>query len=145
MRSFSAYTSPPVIYLSDTLLRRYIAPRDEVAAYPPARTSSPQTPVYLTLQLTGDAARGVAIAPGGLLPHLFTLTARIGGGCFLSPCPTVTHGFPLGNVMLYVARTFLLTDLSVHAKRQATPLPIVFRTAKLQNIFEPAINPNFAE
>ena len=49
--------------------------KDEVAAYPPARTSSPQTPVYLTLQLTGDAARGVTIAPGGLLPHLFTLTA----------------------------------------------------------------------
>ena len=84
-------------------------------------------PVYLTLQLTGSAARDVATTPGGLLPRLFTLTTSTASMpvavvfCHLNP--TVAHGFPLRNVMLCVARTFLLT---ITAKRQATPLPMFF-------------------
>ena len=33
-------------------------------------------PVYLTLQPIRRAAGYIAIAPGGLLPHLFTLTTK---------------------------------------------------------------------
>ena len=51
--------------------------------------------------------------------------------CHLNP--TVAHGFPLGNVMLCVARTFLLAHLSARAKRQATRLS-VFRPAKVVQI-----------
>ena len=43
-------------------------------------------PVYLALQLIRCAARNVAIAPGGLLPRLFTLALPKQGGCFLSHC-----------------------------------------------------------
>ena len=64
-------------------------------------------PVYLTLQPIRRAAGYVAIDPGGLLPHLFTLTTN-GGGCFLSRYSTLANGFPLGNMALCVARTFLL-------------------------------------
>ena len=68
-------------------------------------------PVYMNLQLTGGAARCVATVPGGLLPRLFTLAAVLTREtvavilCHLNP--TVTHSFPLRNVMLCVARTFL--------------------------------------
>jgi len=55
----------------------------------------------------GCAASGVAIGAGGLLPHLFTLASFM-GGCFLSLIPGVAAGFPLGNMSLCVARTFLL-------------------------------------
>ena len=58
---------PPVIYLSAMLPQQYSSP-------PLGRTSSPFAPIYLTLQLAGGAARNVAVAPGELLPHLFTLT-----------------------------------------------------------------------
>ncbi len=63
-------------------------------------------PVYLALQPIRYAARDVAVAPGELLPRLFTLTTG-GGGCFLSHFSTVTDSFPLGNMVLFVARTFL--------------------------------------
>ena len=88
-------------------------------------------PVYLTLQLTGGAARHVATTPGGLLPRLFTLTTRSVAVVLCHLYPTVAHGFPLGNVMLCVARTFLLPGLSAHDKRQATLLPVLHFT--LQN------------
>ena len=35
------------------------------------------------------------------------LPPKIGGGCFLSHYSTLADGFPLGNMMLCVARTFL--------------------------------------
>jgi len=37
-------------------------------------------PVYLTLQPIIRAARHLAVAPGGLLPHLFTLALPAEGG-----------------------------------------------------------------
>ncbi len=72
----------------------------------------------------GCAASGVAIGAGGLLPHLFTLTVNVvrDGGRFLSLIPGVAAGFPLGNMSLCVARTFLLPQ--AHSlgqdRRQAT-------------------------
>lgn len=62
-------------------------------------------PIYLTLQLAGGAARHVAVAPGGLLPHLFTLALRRLFSVTLNP--EVAPSFPLRNAMLCVARTFL--------------------------------------
>ena len=68
-------------------------------------------PVYMNLQLTGGAARRVTTVPGGLLPRLFTLTVHLTREvtavilCHLNP--TVTRSFPLRNVTLCVARTFL--------------------------------------
>lgn len=64
-------------------------------------------PVYLALQPIRCAARNVAIAPGELLPRLFTLTIK-DGGYFLSHYSTLADSFPLGNMVLCVARTFLL-------------------------------------
>ena len=63
-------------------------------------------PIYLTLQLAGGAARHVTVAPGGLLPRLFTLTTEVAVIlCHLNP--EVAPSFPLRNAMLCVARTFL--------------------------------------
>jgi len=68
-------------------------------------------PVYMNLQLTGGAAHCVTTMSGGLLPHLFTLTAcltrEVAAVVFCHFNPTVTRSFPLRNVMLCVARTFL--------------------------------------
>ena len=65
-------------------------------------------PVYLTLQLIGRAARHLAMAPGGLLPRLFTLTSPEGEAVvFCHVVPAVTHSFPLENMVLCAARTFL--------------------------------------
>ena len=65
----------------------------------------------MNLQLTGGAARCVTTSPGGLLPHLFTLAAvpmhEVAAVILCHLNPTVTHSFPLRNVMLCVARTFL--------------------------------------
>ena len=49
-----------------------VLPR-QYSSLPPANRRAALT-VYLTLQLAGSAARHVAVAPGGLLPRLFTLT-----------------------------------------------------------------------
>ena len=69
-------------------------------------------PVYLALQPIVHAAHRITTASGELLPHLFTLTfPSWKGGRFLSCIPTVADSFPLGNMVLYVARTFL-TPLS---------------------------------
>ena len=85
----------------------YLAPKSLEQSTPRQWTSSPLMPVYLTLQPIRCAARNVAIAPGELLPHLFTLTSTSGGGNFLSHYSTVADSFPLGNMALCVARTFL--------------------------------------
>ena len=59
-----------------------------IAVYPPARASSPQAPVYMTLQLPERTAQDVTIPTGGPLPHLLTLTSPERGGYFLlrQPC-----------------------------------------------------------
>ena len=67
-------------------------------------------PVYLALQPMGCAAPHVAMKPGGLLPRLFTLTTarRIVAVVFCHTCPGIAAGFLLGNMVLCVARTFLM-------------------------------------
>ena len=91
-------------------------------------------PVYMNLQLTGSAARRVATAPGGLLPRLFTLTAiptrEAAAVVFCHLNPTVTRSFPLRNVTLCVARTFLSQPCDVN-ERQAAILHVL-SGAKLQ-------------
>ena len=82
-------------------------------------------PIYLTLQLIRCAACNVTIAPGGLLPRLFTLTStKGGGGYFLSHYSTITDSFPLRNMILCVARTFLTQHIELRATRHATAIII---------------------
>ena len=83
-------------------------------------------PIYLTLQLAGGAARHVTVAPGGLLPRLFTLTTEVAVIlCHLNP--EVAPSFPLRNAMLCVARTFLSRSMMARATSHST----VFAAAKL--------------
>ena len=63
-------------------------------------------PVYMTLQPIRRTAAYIAIRPGELLPHLFTLTGQAGGR-FLLRYSTLTDSFPLRSMVLFVARTFL--------------------------------------
>jgi len=62
--------------------------------------------VYLTLQPIRRAAQHITMPPGGLLPHLFTLTTSV-AVIFCHVAFTVADNFPLRNMVLYVARTFL--------------------------------------
>ena len=108
------------------LSKRHGCPRAS-AAYPPAMDEQ-----SLTAGIFGLATHGMC---GLLCRHRsrWALTppfhpyrsdlCRI-GGCFLSLIPDVTAGFPLGNMPLYVARTFLLTQNRV--RRQTSILPFLF-------------------
>ncbi len=64
-------------------------------------------PVYMIFQPTRRTARDIAATTGGLLPHLFTLTPASRGGYSLLHYSALANCFPLGNVVLCVARTFL--------------------------------------
>ena len=90
----------------------------------------------MNLQLTGGAARCVTTAPGGLLPRLFTLTAlptrEVAAFILCHLNPTVSHSFPLRNVMLCVARTFLSVGCQHLHERQTVLLQFGFSAAKLQ-------------
>ena len=93
-------------------------------------------PIYLTLQLIRCAACGVAIAPGGLLPRLFTLTStKGGGGYFLSHYSTITDSFPLRNMILCVARTFLTPHLWATVSDRP-PYCLCYITAKLLHFLQ---------
>ena len=79
---------------------------------PRHRTSSPVSPVYMVFQPIRCTAPDVATRTGELLPHLFTLTRALAtdpqdGGYFLLHYYTLTDIFPLGSMVLCVARTFL--------------------------------------
>jgi len=73
-------------------------------------------PVYMALQPIRRAACHVAMTPGGLLPHLFTIacfpgpcgTELLAGCYFLSRYSAVTDSSLLESMVLCVARTFLL-------------------------------------
>ncbi len=78
-----------------------------VAIYPPTQTGSPQTSVYLILQPIRCTAGYVAITAGELLPHLFTLIPASRNGHFLLHYSALTNCFQLGNMVPFVARTFL--------------------------------------
>ena len=53
-----------------------------LAAYPPAMGEQPLNAGILGLATQRRAARDITAAPGGLLPHLFTLTLQAGGRLF---------------------------------------------------------------
>ena len=99
-------------------------------------------PVYMNLQLTGGAARCVTTAPGGLLPRLFTLTAiptrEVAAVIFCHFNPAVTRSFPLRNVMLCVARTFL-SQPGVNERQAAI---LLFRQDKI-TMKSPCVQINF--
>ena len=89
-------------------------------------------PVYMNLQLTGGAAHCVTTMPGGLLPRLFTLTA-CAAVIFCHLNPTVTRSFPLRNVMLCVARTFLSQPCDVNERQAAILFMKSFGTTKVDD------------
>ena len=66
-----------------------------------------RAPIYMTLQPIRRTASSVAKRPGELLPHLFTLTTPKHGGYFLLRYSNLAACFPLRNMVLCVARTFL--------------------------------------
>lgn len=69
--------------------------------------------VYMVLQLISSTAPCITTGTGKLLPHLFTLTPVNRSGYFLLPYSALTNSFLLGNMMLYVARTFLFLPFGV--------------------------------
>ena len=81
------------------------------------------TLVYMILQPIRRTALDVTTQTGELLPHLFTLTPSKWSGYFLLHYSALTNSFPLGNMVLCVARTFLhslvekrQTDLLLYGK-----------------------------
>jgi hypothetical protein len=81
--------------------------------YPPARASNPLTPVYAVFQPIRCAAHDVTVTTGELLPHLFTIIRRMADCYFLSHYYTLSDIFPLGRMVLFVARTFLCRHFHV--------------------------------
>jgi hypothetical protein len=66
----------------------------------------------MILQPIRRTAKSVTTLTGELLPHLFTLTLpEQQGGCFLLRYSALADSFPLGNMVLYVARTFLFPKI----------------------------------
>ena len=64
-------------------------------------------PVYAVFQPIRCTAPGVTVGTGELLPHLFTIVRQLADCYFLLHCYTLSDIFPLGRMVLYVARTFL--------------------------------------
>ena len=64
---------------------------------------------------------------------------RADGGCFLSHYSTLANGFPLGNMMLCVARTFLTQHIELRATRHATAIiiPIILQRYAHFHNFQP--------
>jgi len=84
--------------------------------------------VYVILQPIRRTASNVAIRPGELLPHLFTLTPTNWSGFFLLRYSALTNSFPLGNMVLCVARTFL------HSTREKRQTDLLFNCKDMDNI-----------
>ncbi len=88
----------------------------------------------MALQPMVCAASAVTNRTGGLLPRLFTLTPSTHGkrsGNFLSHEHTLTNIFPLGSMVLCVARTFLpfLTETAMERPAQKERIVIISKTA----------------
>lgn len=65
--------------------------------------------VYMILQPIRRTAPDIATKTGELLPHLFTITEPRGLGCrSLLRYSDLTACYPLGSMVLCVARTFLI-------------------------------------
>ena len=82
-------------------------------------------PIYLTLQLIRCAATMSPWPPVSSYLTFSPLPPREVAVIFCHIISTVTDSFPLRNMMLYVARTFLTPHLSVSDK------PPYYRSAKL--------------
>ena len=85
-------------------------------------------PVYMILQPIRRTASNVTIRTGKLLPHLFTLTPTSRNGYFLLRYSALTNSFPLGNMVLCVARTFL------HSTREKRQTDLLFECKDRDNI-----------
>jgi len=84
--------------------------------------------VYMILQPIRRTALNVTTQTGELLPHLFTLTPINRSGYFLLRYSALTNSFPLGNMVLCVARTFL------HSRGKSDK-PTCYYNAKIEIIF----------
>jgi hypothetical protein len=84
--------------------------------------------VYVILQPIRRTASRVATKPGELLPHLFTLTPTNRSGFSLLRYSALTNSFPLGNMVLCVARTFL------HSTREKRQTDLLFNCKDRDNI-----------
>jgi len=73
----------------------------------------------MILQPIRRTASRVATKSGKLLPHLFTLFRLLVDGYFLLRYSAFTNSFPLGNMELYVARTFLFVKKDEATNRPA--------------------------
>ena len=81
--------------------------RRTLSTYPPGRTSSPQTPVYLVFQPIRFTLTGITV--GGVSSYLAFSPLPDGAGGIFSVALSVAfvRAFPLGSMVLCVARTFL--------------------------------------
>jgi len=106
--------------------------------------------VYMILQPIRRTASRVTTQPGELLPHLFTLTPMTSpvslvarhplqregtrkmsfwSGYFLLRYSAFANSFPLGNMVLYVARTFL------HSTRERRQTDLLFKCKDIKLIY----------
>ena len=93
-----------------------LPPGDGRATHCSSNMKGVRLPVYMALQPIRRAACHVAMTPGGLLPHLFTIacfpdscgTELLAGCYFLSRYSAVTDSSLLESMVLCVALTFLL-------------------------------------
>ena len=112
------YVSRPisrVLYFSDEASIIYLRQRSPVACIDlPLPTGEPSQRAAVLpesyrnihgLSIHQTYGGRVATNPGELLPRLFTLT--LAGGCFLLCYYPLAKIFPLGSMVLYIARTFL--------------------------------------
>ena len=84
--------------------------------------------VYMILQPIRRTALNVTTQTGELLPHLFTLTPINRSGYFLLRYSALANSFPLGNMVLCVARTFL------HSTREKRQTDLLFNCKDRDNI-----------
>jgi len=85
-------------------------------------------PLYSVLLRTGFAWRENCFSPGGLLPHLFTLT--LAGGMFLWHFPLVRTNWGLPSVLPCGARTFLPSE----EERSSEILPLHYTTENFSTV-----------
>jgi hypothetical protein len=91
---------------------------------PPGIRRAALLPVYMVFQPIRRTAHDVATMTGELLPHLFTLSPlckQRQGGYSLLHCYTLADIFPLGSMVLCVARTFLITPWRNTMEQPAAP------------------------
>lgn len=90
------------------LSARSTPPDNKAGRFAPLRTKA--IGIYMILQPERRAANNVAIAAGGLLPHLLTITnkPRFTGSYFLPRSSTLTDTSYFKSSVPFAVRTFLL-------------------------------------